>query len=63
MSEDDWRPNAGDRCDNCRAQAWVSTTINGTDLLWCVHHYAKGETRLVELASRIRDFRFMLDMP
>jgi hypothetical protein len=60
---DDWRPNAADRCDNCRAQAWVMTTINSTDLLWCVHHYATGEKKLVELATRIRDFRFMLDMP
>jgi hypothetical protein len=61
----EWRPVAADRCDGleCGAQAWVSTTVNGTGLLWCAHHYAIGEAKLVEVATRIRDFRFMLDMP
>lgn len=62
---DEWRPNAADRCDGleCGAQAWVNTTINGTDMLWCASHYRRGENRLAVVASRIRDYRFMLDMP
>ena len=61
---DDWRPNAGDRCDgqDCGAQAWVRTDITGKPLLWCGSHYRRFEAGLVAKATRIWDFRFMLDM-
>lgn len=28
-----------DRCDRCRAQAYVRTEHSGLELLWCVHHF------------------------
>ncbi|MDR7189767.1 hypothetical protein J2Y46_002593 [Microbacterium sp. BE35] len=30
-------------------------------MLWCVHHYRKGEERLVTVATRIWDFSFLLE--
>jgi hypothetical protein len=61
----EWRPVAADRCDGleCGAQAWVCVTVNGTNLMYCANHYRRFEAKLIEVATRIRDFRFMLDMP
>ena len=42
---------ATDRCDTCRAQAWASATVNGSQLLFCMHHYRKGEERLILIAT------------
>jgi hypothetical protein len=52
---------ATDRCDGCGAQAWVQTEINGTDMLWCVHHWRKWEQGIVAKASAINDFSFLLE--
>ena len=52
--------NATDRCDGCGAQAYVVTTINDVDLMWCVHHWTRSEHKLVMLATRIRDYSFLL---
>lgn len=36
-----------DRCDSCRAQAFVRVeNTNKHDLLFCAHHYAKFESDL-----------------
>lgn len=35
-----------DRCDRCHAQAQVVTDHDGTELMWCVHHYGKYKARL-----------------
>jgi hypothetical protein len=63
MDDDgEWRRiTAQDRCDQCGAQAYVVTRINGTDMLWCGHDYRAGEAKLVALATRIWDFRFLLE--
>ena len=52
---------ASDRCDNCGAQAYVVTTVNGTDLLWCGHHWRRFEAGLVAVASKVRDYTFVLE--
>lgn len=44
---------AQDRCDTCRAQAWASATVNGTILLFCMHHYRRAEDRLILTATNI----------
>jgi hypothetical protein len=62
MDDHEWeRPTAQDRCDGCSAQAYVVTRVHGTDMLWCVHHYRKGEANLVKIATRIWDFSFLLE--
>lgn len=53
--------SAQDRCDSCRAQAYVATTVYGTEMLWCSHHWHKYEEKIVLVATRIRDFTFLLE--
>ena len=53
--------NATDRCDECRAQAYVEVTIYGTAMLYCAHHWRHHEDKLVVVATRIRDFTFLLE--
>jgi hypothetical protein len=55
------RITAQDRCDKCSAQAYVVTRVYGTDMLWCAHDYRAGEAKLVKAATRIWDFRFLLE--
>lgn len=50
---------AVDRCDSCSAQAYFEVKIPydgkvGT-LLFCVHHFRKGEERLRATALEIKD--------
>lgn len=51
-----------DRCDRCGAQAFVRTEIlsgdgHPTSLLWCGHHFATHEDKLLALALAIQDER------
>ena len=47
-----------DRCDaDCPAAARVEVTINGSQLLFCGHHYAQYEIDLTVLTSEILDER------
>lgn len=56
------RPDASDRCDGCGAQAYVVTRDHaGRDLLWCAHHYRKGEAKLVTISVRIWDWSYLLE--
>jgi hypothetical protein len=60
--EHEWRRvTAQDRCDKCAAQAYVVTRVYGTDMLWCAHDFREGEAKLVKVATRIWDFRFLLE--
>lgn len=54
--------NATDRCDSCGAQAYVWVNgVNG-DLLFCGHHFAKGEQKLRAYAFEIIDERHKLEI-
>lgn len=46
-----------DRCDRCGAQAFAAATIDGTDLLFCGHHFAEHETELRKVATKVVDER------
>lgn len=46
---------AADRCDACGAQAYVSVTVNGTQLLFCAHHAKKHEAKLSAIAEDWHD--------
>lgn len=45
---------AADRCDQCGAQAYVTATVNGTDLLYCLHHYNVNARALSKVATSTR---------
>lgn len=49
-----------DRCDQCGAAAWAAAEINGTDLLFCAHHFTKYEDALRALTDMILDERDFL---
>jgi len=34
------------RCDACRALAYFTTYLDGTDLSWCRHHWREFEGKL-----------------
>lgn len=51
---DDAPLTAADRCDRCRAEAHVSTIVNGTMLLWCLHHYNRYARALSKVSTRTR---------
>jgi len=51
---------AADRCDRCGARAYVAAEINGTDLLFCAHHFGRWEPGVRAAASAIRDERYRL---
>jgi len=51
----EYRFTAVDRCDSCRAQAYVGATVNGTELLFCAHHSRKYETKLRAVATQWHD--------
>lgn len=48
-----------DRCDYCRAQAFGRVTMRGSEfeLLFCGHHLAENMDKLMEVASKIEDYR------
>ena len=50
------RPITGlDRCDSCGAQAYISATVNGSELLFCAHHGRKYEEKLRAVATQWHD--------
>jgi hypothetical protein len=46
-----------DRCDRCKAQAFVAAKGFEGELLFCGHHYAKHEEALTKWAYEIIDER------
>lgn len=44
---------AQDRCDTCGAQAWARAKVNGSELLFCMHHWRRSEYRLILIATDI----------
>jgi hypothetical protein len=45
-----------DRCDRCRAQAYVRVELySGHDLLFCIHHYRQHESALDHYTLRVQD--------
>ena len=51
-----------DRCDaDCEAQARVLVKGIEGELLFCGHHYAKHETKLIEFSYEIVDEREYID--
>lgn len=53
--------NVADRCDRCRAQAFVLTQVEGVDLYWCGHHFARHEAALREVAVHVVDERWRIN--
>lgn len=57
---------AADRCDACASQAeraYVGVMVNGTELLFCAHHYAIAELSLAPYMfdpASVRDERWQL---
>ncbi|WP_433673810.1 DUF7455 domain-containing protein [Microbacterium gorillae] len=49
------RLTAMDRCDRCRAQAYIAATVNGTELLYCAHHGREYEQVLRAASTRWHD--------
>lgn len=50
-----------DRCDRCGAQAFALAEVNGTELLFCGHHFAEHEDRLRAVAGRVVDERWRIN--
>lgn len=44
-----------DRCDTCRAAAYIAAEVNGTELLYCAHHGRKYEEKLRRVATTWHD--------
>ena len=51
----EYRFDALDRCDSCRAQAYIGATVKGTELLFCAHHGRKYEAKLRAVATTWHD--------
>lgn len=53
---------AHDRCDAkaCGAQAYVRVNIDGSELLFCHHHFTASETAIRKVATSILDERWVL---
>ncbi len=48
--------SATDRCDRCNAQAYVRVVLtNGSDLLFCGHHWNAHEEKLRPQAAAVVD--------
>lgn len=64
MDEEQWekpRPDASDRCDGRGAQAWIVCRAYGTLMRWCVHHWHRGEDKLVSVVTELYDYSFLLE--
>jgi len=64
MAEETWdkqRPDASDRCDQCRAQAYVVSRVFGTLMLWCAHHWRAHEEKLLPNVTELHDYTFLLE--
>jgi hypothetical protein len=49
--------NLQDRCDSCKAQAFVLVKMANGELMFCGHHFNKFELNLRESAYEIVDER------
>jgi hypothetical protein len=51
--------NSQDRCGarSCGAQAYVITLVDGSDLLWCGHHWRRFADKLTMISTGISDQR------
>jgi hypothetical protein len=55
---------AGDRCDRCRAQAYLRVELQaGGALLFCAHHPREHGEKLREIAANVHDETHKLDAP
>lgn len=56
--------NNADRCDTCGAQAfvWVDMPDSKHGLLFCSHHFNRGEAKLRTLAIEIFDERYKINL-
>lgn len=57
---------ASDRCDSCNAQAYFEAELPFGEgktgiLLFCAHHFRKGEDKLRAVASKIKDESWRLE--
>lgn len=52
--------NATDRCDACRAQAYVQVFLQSGSLLFCGHHYNKHKDAVAPLALEVVDETFRI---
>lgn len=48
------RLTAADRCDQCGSQAYTGATVNGTELLFCLHHFNRNARALSRIATHTR---------
>jgi hypothetical protein len=51
-----------DRCDRCKAQAWVIAKSKGRELYFCSHHFNIYEKGLIQWANEIVDERERLNL-
>jgi len=50
-----------DRCDQCGAQAWVHAFLpEERELMFCAHHFRKGEDKIRAIADFVKDERWRL---
>ena len=63
IEETTWTLTALDRCDSCRAQAYVQVSGVTGDLMFCAHHYnnivdnAVGYDKMMKFAYQVVDER------
>jgi hypothetical protein len=55
------RLKISDRCDACGARAYVAAEVNGTDLFFCAHHFARHEDHVRAAAAELLDERWQLE--
>jgi hypothetical protein len=57
-----WLLDATDRCDRCSAQAYVKVLgKNGSDLLFCGHHYNKAMDNAVGYDNMMKFMESVID--
>jgi hypothetical protein len=64
MVEETWDkpvPDATDRCDSCRSQAYIIARAYGTLFRWCAHHWRAYEEKLLPNVTELHDYTFLLD--
>ena len=54
------RLTALDRCDRCRAQAYVEVTTRSGELLFCAHHFGRYEDIVTAAGYDVHDERHKL---
>lgn len=59
----DWGAHmVNDRCDECGAQAYVTTILDtGLHLTWCAHDFSKREESLAAYTVNLIDTRHLLN--